>query len=166
MKRNGIIALVILAVLAGGALGVKRAVDAQRPSGTDDDQLREILYEGERAAERLDAGGIVHYISPNYQDNLGMNAARMNYQIRRYLSQRKSLDVTIPAESVHTQIAPDGKTGAVSFHVQVNSQGGGAGSADWNLTLKTAKERVYYFWVFPGEEWRITSAEGYTALEE
>lgn len=172
-----VIAATALALLGGGSLWVMRAVDAQRPKGSDEEQLRRLLYIGETAAEQHNSVAINRLISEDYRDSLGMSDTSLKYQIREYLSQRRAIDVLIPSESVQVYIAPDGKTGTVTFPMTVmNPQTapvpGGAGGpqyptaassgGDMTLTLGVRKERVHYFYVFPGEEWKVTSAEGYS----
>ena len=170
-----------LALAGGGSLWVMRAVDAQRPKGSDEEQLRRLLYVGETAAEQHNSTSINRLISEDYRDSLGMSDTSLKYQIRDYLSQRRSIDVMIPSERVEVYIAPDGKTGTVTFPMTVINQqttaspapGGLTGSqqdpsptassgGDMTLTLGVRKERVHYFYLFPGEEWKVTSAEGYS----
>lgn len=173
MRNAAIVGSVVL-LLLGGGLWVQRAVDAQRPQGSDEEQLRRMLYEGERAAEQRNAAGVNRFLSEDYRDGLGMSDSSLKYQIRQYLSRRRAIDVVIPSERVQVYIAPDGATGTVTFPMAVlapgASQSAGAGPAaasipasQMTLTLGVRKERVHYFLVFPGEEWRVVSAEGYDA---
>ncbi len=172
--RNALIAGSVVLFVLGGGLWVKRAVDAQRPQGSDEEQLRRMLYEGERAAEQRNAAGVNKFLSEDYRDGLGMSDSSLKYQIREYLSRRSNLDVVIPSERVQVYIAPDGATGTVTFPLAILTPGGsqptGAESAaasmpasQMTLTLGVRKERVHYFFVFPGEEWRVVSADGYDA---
>jgi hypothetical protein len=148
--------------LAGAALGVKLAVDAQRPRGTDQQQLQQMLFQGEQAAERRDPAGINRLISSDYSDSIGMSDTSMKYQINRYLRRQQSVQVAIPLESIQTEIAPDGRTGTVRFQVNVVAQSrDGTVPNNLSLVLKVRKEPVFYFWVFPGEEWRVISVEGH-----
>src|SRR5687768_9972802 len=62
MTHRGMVAVLVLVLLAAGALGVKLAVDGQRPKGTDIQQIREMLRQGEAAAERGQASGIAKFI--------------------------------------------------------------------------------------------------------
>jgi hypothetical protein len=172
-----VITVTALALLGGGSLWVMRAVDAKRPQGTDEDQLRRLVYIGETAAEQHNSVSINRLISEDYRDSLGMSDTSLKYQIREYLSQRRAIDVVIPSERVVVYIAPDGKTGTITFPMTVmnpqtapapgspgNPQFPAAASTggDMTLTLGVRKERVHYFYVFPGEEWKVTSAEGYS----
>jgi hypothetical protein len=157
--------LIGLVLLAGAAFGVWRAVEAQRPQGTDEQQIRTMLFEGERAAERLDAAALGHLISDDYRDNLGMSDTSVKYEMRRYLKQQQSLEVDIPSESIDVNIEPDGKQASISFQARVAARTEGQASTfDLPMSLRLKKERVFYYWIFPGEEWRVTSAEGYGAL--
>ena len=42
---------------------------------------------------------------------------------------------------------------------------GGRYSSDVAMSIGLAKEPVHYFLVFPGEEWKVISADGYAGLE-
>lgn len=173
-----VIGATVLALLGGGSLWTLRAVDAQRPKGSDEDQLRRMLYVGETSAEQHNSTAINRLISEDYRDSLGMSDTSLKYQIREYISQRRAIDVVIPSEKVDVYVAPDGKTGTVTFPMTVTnpvapptsgsdgaaySGGAAASGGEMTLTLGVRKERVHYFFVFPGEEWRVTSAEGYSA---
>lgn len=157
--------LVGLVLLGGAALWVWRAVEAQRPTGTDEQQIRMMLLEGERAAERLDAAALGRLISEDYRDNMGLSDTSVRYEIRRYLKEQQTLEVDIPSESIQVNVQPDGQQASVTFQARVTRQLQGLTSRfELPMALNLKKERVYYYWVFPGKEWRITSAEGYGAL--
>jgi hypothetical protein len=167
MQRRGIAAVAAILALAAGSLGVKMAVDAQRPTGTDEEQIRRLLVEGESAVERRDAAGVNRLISENYRDGMGFSDTSVKYQIKDYLRGKRAIEVQIPSESVDVRVDAPSKTATARFHVSTRMQAA-AGSpvpTELDLGLTLAKERVYYYWVFPGEEWKVTSAEGYGALE-
>jgi hypothetical protein len=155
-----------LLLLAGGAVGVKAAVDAQRPRGDDIDQIRRMLYEGERAAERRDASTINRFISEDYRDDLGMSDTSLKYQIRDYLKRTAVIELTVPSESIRVEVDAGGRSARAQFRVFSRSRSQGNTFAnEFDMSLSLAKERVYYYWIFPGEEWRVTAAEGYTGME-
>ena len=165
MDRRVVVALVVILLLAIGGFSLLRAVDAQRPKGTDTEQIQMMLFQGEQAAESRNAGAVNRMLSKDYNDGL-FNAERARYAIADYLRNHRSIDITIPSESVSFQPGPDGKTGVVRFRLMVNGQTeGGPTSQEMNLTLTVVKEPVHYFGVFPGEEWRIKSAGGYEGIE-
>lgn len=167
MNTRVIQVCVSLVLLLGAGAGVKAAVDAQRPKGGDVRQVSTLLYECERAAERRNARGVNRYISEGYQDAVGLNDSQLKYQIGDFLRRHQSVDVDIPSRSVQIDVAPDGRTATLTFHLTlaVDTAGGGTGASEMNLGLRLAKERVYYYGVFPGEEWRVIGAEGYTPVE-
>ena len=161
-----IVSLLVLVLLAAGALGVKLAVDAQRPKGTDVEQIREMLRQGEAAAERAQAGGITKFISEDYQDSLGMTDSSLKYQIRDYMKRNGSMEITVPERSIEIRVSPDGKRATASFQVSASTQReGGRFSSDVEMSIGLAKEAVHYFVIFPGEEWKVVSADGYAGLE-
>ena len=156
---------IVLAVVvfAASALGVKAAVDAKRPQGSNTEQIQRMLLDGERAAERGDAAAIHRLISPNYRDEVGLKDTQVKYQINRYLRERPGLEITIPTQSVLIEVAPDGRTAACSFLISAHSAN--ASTQDVPIHLQLARERVYYYWLFPGEEWKVVSAGGYPAMD-
>lgn len=166
MRRGALLALLGIAAFAAAAMAVKLAVEARRPKGADVQQLQRMLLEAEKAAERRDAAGVSRFVSDDYQDSLGFNSPRLKYEIRQYLRRQQALDLDIPSRSVRVRLSPDRRTGIVQFHLALAGQNAaGSAAAEMDLTLKVARERVYYYWFFPGEEWRVTEAEGYSPLE-
>ncbi len=164
--QRGAAAGVAIVVLALGALGTKMAVDAARPKGSDQEQLARMLVDAESAVERGDVGGVTRYVSPDYRDNLGLSATSVKYQISDYIRKRRSIQLTIPSRTVHVTVNPDGRTGSVQFHLSAQTASeSGSSRGDMDLSLQVRKERVYYYLVFPGEEWRVTSADGYSGME-
>lgn len=163
-KVMGVLAAVL--VVALGALLLKRAIDAQRPKGTDVEQIQSVLLKGEAAAERKDAAAMGRLISDNYRDNLGMTETQIRYQIADYMRNHSAIEVDLPANSIQTELGPDGRTARVRFRVRVATRSSESqGTTDLEMALTMAKEPVHYFWIFPGEEWKVTSAEGYGGLE-
>ena len=166
MDRRGVIAAVAVLALVLAGVGTKLAVDAAHPRGSDQEQLERMLVDGQSAVERKDIPGVTRFISEDYRDSLGLSASSVKYQIGDYLRSHGALQLNIPSRSVEIQVNPDGKTGSVRFHVTATSaSANGSSRSDMDMSLGVKKERVYYYVVFPGEEWRVTSAEGYAALE-
>jgi len=105
-------------------------------------------------------------ISDNYRDSLGMTETQIRYQIMDYLRNHSAIEVDLPVSSIETELAPDGRTARVRFRVRVMARGSSQESVtEVDMALTLAREPVRYFWVFPGEEWKITAAEGYGGLE-
>lgn len=155
---------VVLALLVGGGL-LWRAVEARRPRGTDAEQIRALLLQGELAAERGDAPGVGRLLSERYNDGY-FNYARARAAIGDYLRRHRRLEITIPGESISFSPGPDGRTGSVSLRLRLRSaEEPAAAGPEVQLTLEVVKEPVRYFGLFPGEEWRILSAGGYEGLE-
>jgi hypothetical protein len=145
------------------AFGVKAAVDGKRPRGTNTEQIMQMLYDGERAAERRSASGVSKYLAESYEDSLGNNKDRMRYLIRDGITRYRGLDVSLT--DVQIQIDPGDQSAMATFQVRFNGQMDGPVASTTNLSLRLVRERVYYYWLFPGEEWRIQSADGYLGLE-
>ena len=153
----------LAASMVAVAFGVKAAVDGQRPRGTNTQQIMDMLYNGERAAERRSASGVSKYLAETYEDGLGNNKDRMRLLIRDGITRYRGLEVTL--NNVEIQIDPGEQSATASFQVQFNGDIEGPASSNSSLSLRLVKERVYYYWLFPGEEWRVQSADGYMGLE-
>ena len=157
---TGIVALVMAGV------GVKLAVDACRPRGTDLEQIQSIVRTGTDAANRQDPAGIGKVISPNYRDSLGMSKPSLQYEINDFFRRHGAVRVTVSEESIRVSMQPDGTTATVTFHASIAAPSGdNSGSLEIDPALKVAKERVHYYLFFPGEEWKVVSAENYGGME-
>lgn len=166
MNQKTITWLCVVAAVAMAAVGIKLAVDARRPRGSDVQQIQGLIERGATAADRRDAAAMGHLISSHYRDSLGMSDVSLRYQINDFFRRQSAIQVTLPPDRLKIDVQPAGKTAAAQFHVVVATQGsGGSMTTELDMTLQFAKEPVYYYWLFPGEEWRVTSAENYGALE-
>lgn len=153
--------------LVGGGLWINAAVDAQRPRGTDTEQIRHLLQTAEQAAERGDSAALGRLVSDDYRDEVGFSDTSVRYQIRDYLRTHRFAEVTIPSRALQISVGPDGKTATATFPVMLQIQRRDeAGSVQLTLSLTLHKDPVHYFYVFPGAEWRITRTEGYMPLAE
>lgn len=154
------------ALLLLAAAGIWWLVEKQRPTGTPEAQLQRMLAAAERAAESRDAAGVVRWISDDYQDSSGMNDERLRFQIGRWLRARRSIDILIPSQRVVAQTLPGGADARLHFPLTLNWDGsGGTGTSSMQITLHLRREKVFYYFLFPGDEWRVISAEGYIPLE-
>jgi hypothetical protein len=166
MKQFTILSLGAVLLLGSGTLAVRTAVLAKHPKGDDAAQIRRLVLQGEEAARRKDATAIGRLISEDYQDGLGMRAPQIRLQVREAFRSSQSIQVSVPPEQVEVEIDQNGATGTVWLNVNVASQSAESRSFNnMSLTLRVAKEPVRYYWLFPGAEWRVTSAEGYGGLD-
>lgn len=157
------VVVVVGLLVGGGALWLLRAVDAQRPKGSDQAQIRALIAEGARSAMQRDASGIGRLVSNDYKDGHGFRAPVIRQQTARILNQSRTVKVYIPANSIAITVNPDGKHASAQFLLQFQASGSkGDLPFSGTLNLDLAKEPVRYYLAFPGEEWRVTSAEGYT----
>jgi hypothetical protein len=149
-------------LLVIGIVWLLRAVDAQRPHGSDTDQIKALVAEGNRAAIRRDAGTLGRLVSNNYKDSFGMPAETIRRQAAAVIGRARRVDLAIDASREAVTVDPDGRHGSVTFPVNFQATGGDAPySFQGTLTLRLAKEPVRYFLVFPGEEWRVIAVDGY-----
>lgn len=162
MKTRPLVALPALALALALAAGIRCAVDARRPKGSDTEQIEQLLLAGEAAAERRDAAALGRLVSRHYRDSSGFTAASLRYRIAEYLRRQQSIEIEIPLRSVRIRVDPGTKTAVAEFDLTLRTQAEGVSlRADLHPVLTLAREPVYYFGIFPGEEWRVTSAEGY-----
>lgn len=166
MDRRGVIAAVIVLALVLAGVGTKMALDAARPKGTDQEQIARMLVQGQAAVERKDVPGVTRFISEDYRDGLGFSASSVKYQIGDYLRRKGALQLNIPSRSVEIIVSPDGQTASARFHVSaIAASPNGSNQTEMDMSLQLKKEKVYYYVLFPGHEWKVTSADGYGALE-
>jgi hypothetical protein len=154
-------------LLGAGGFAVNAAVDARRPKGSDHEQIRFLLVDAQRAAERRDAPALNRWISEDYSDDLGLTRASVCYEVGRYLRSHRTITVVVPQQSLAVEVDPTGQSASAQVHasIAVESQAGRGGS-ELDFSLRLRKEPVHYFGVFPGQEWRITWVGGYTGLME
>jgi hypothetical protein len=158
-----------LGIMLAGAvlialLWLLHAVNAQRPKGGDAEQIRAVIAACDRAASRRDAATINRYLSNEYRDSFGFRADQARIEVGRVLGSARQVQIYVPRDSEAVSVNPDGRHAAARFELHLQTTGGQAGGLTYNgtLYLRLQKEPVRYFLVFPGSEWRITSAEGYS----
>jgi len=155
----------VAGVILAALLWLLHAVDAQRPKGSDTAQIRRVIVACAKAAMRRDSAAVNRHISNDYKDGLGLTADQARLQVGRVLGGAREVQVYIPLESEVIAIEPDRKHASARFDLQfraVGSQPGADVSFRGALSVRFQKEPVRYFAIFPGEEWRIIAAEGYT----
>jgi hypothetical protein len=156
------IGLAIVVLAGGGLLWLLRAVAAQRPPGSDQDQIRALIATGARAAMRRDSDAIGRLVSPEYHDASGMRADPLRRQIRSFLADVREISVNIPQNSLVVAVDADRRHATAQFYLQFRTSGArGEMNFGNTLRLQLAKEPVRYYLVFPGAEWRVVSADGY-----
>ena len=162
LQRRVAIAAATLVVICGAAMGVRALVEAQRPRGTDTEQLMQMLFDGERAAERRSTQGVTRFLARDYRDSLGNNKDRMRLLVRDAILRFQGMDVIV--EEPRIDLDEGSASGTVAFQVRVVA-GPETGGSPSQIVLRVVKEPVRYYWLFPGAEWRIQSADGYMSLE-
>src|SRR5687768_9216594 len=110
----------LAASMVAVTFGVKAAIDGKRPKGTNTEQIMQMLYEGERAAERRSASGISKYLAETYEDSLGNNKDRMRYIIRDGITRYRGLNVNLT--DIQIQMDPGDETATASFQVHFNGE--------------------------------------------
>jgi len=162
MKRWQIGIGVVLVVLLAGGTWLWRAIENQRPKGSDEDQIRSVIASGVRAANRRNPGGVTRLISDRWE-GFGMRADQMRPAVARFLQESGKTRVFIPSNSIAIQVQPAGSAAQASFKLQFLAENTEAAvpAFDGLIQVGLAKEPVRYYWFFPGREWRVTGATGF-----
>lgn len=163
MRSTGSIATVLaVLVLAAGTFWVRQKVESLRPDGDDRAQILALVARGEAEAERRNAAGIGRLISRDYQDTAGNSHDRIRAQIHQYLIRWREVAIDIPSDLVRVEVSVGGREALAWFPVRmVGKLGGAEVSAQFDMSVRLGREPVRYLWVFPGEEWKVISADGY-----
>ncbi len=165
MSRRWLVVGVCVLVLLGGAEWLRRL--AQGPGGTDTQQILAQIERGQRAAEQRNASALMRLVSPDYKDDNGVTRPVLGYQAREQLRDAQQLEVTVPMNELHIEVAPDGREATATGRMELRMTGhqGDVRTFTLNPTLELRKEHVRRYLVFPAEEWRVTKAVGITPGE-
>jgi hypothetical protein len=165
MSRRWLVVGVCVLVLLGGAQWLR--VLAQGPGGTDSEQILAQIERGKRAAEQRNAGALMHLVSPDYKDEMGITRPGLFLRVREQLRDAQQLEVIVPANDLHIEVAPNGREATVTGRMELRITGsqGDVQTSTLTPTLYWRKERVRRYLVFPAEEWRVTKAVGVAPSE-
>lgn len=160
--RRWQLAVGIAVVMAGAWIWLLRAVDAQRPKGSDTDQIRAVIARGARAAQRRDAATLRKLISDDW-NGLGLRAPQVRQQIGSVLARAQEVRVYIPDNTLRVTVDPDHRGAHAAFSLEFQALGGQVDLPAYRgiLVLRLAREPVRYYWIFPGHEWRVVGQEGF-----
>jgi hypothetical protein len=87
------VGIVMLAVLVTGIAGCGE-------SQTPDAKVREVIAQGEQAAEARDLSGIMDLVAPSYQDGQGGGRDELKQYLRGYLVAHQAIHLLTRVESV------------------------------------------------------------------
>lgn len=162
MKRWQIGVGVVLIALLSGGIWLWRAIENQRPKGSDEDQIRSLIATGGRAANRKDPGTVNTLISDQWE-GFGMRADQMRPMVARFLKESGRTRAYIPSNSIAIEVEPEGQKAKASFKLQFQGENPDTSvpAFDGLVQVGLTKEPVRYYWVFPGREWRVTSTTGF-----
>jgi hypothetical protein len=162
-KITRMLALLGLAALA--ALYV--ASLAQRPKGSDQQQIRELMVRGERALEQRSRSAAMALVAREYQDTEGWRFGTLRAFLARVLPQTETVAINVPSRFVRIDVERDGRHATVQARADLHATTRFNTVIDQplNLTLRLVKAPVRYYMVFPGQEWRLVQMEGWQALE-
>jgi hypothetical protein len=165
MRRRWLVAALFVVLLLAGAAWLRWL--AQAPQGTDTQQILAQIQRGQHAAEERNAGALMRVVSPDYRDENGARQV-LAYEARQQLRDAQRLEVTIPLNDLHIQVAPSGREATSTGRIEVritDRQGGAPRTLSLSPTLRWRKERVRRYLLFPVEEWHVVRAEGFESGE-
>jgi hypothetical protein len=160
MSRRGLVVAALVVLLLAGAAWLRWL--AQAPQGTDTQQILAQIQRGQQAAEERNSGALMRVVSPDYRDEIGQTRPVLAYQARGQLRDAQRMEVTIPLNDLHIQVASNGReaTSTGPIELRITDRQGGTRSLTLTPTLHWRKERVRRYLLFPAEEWRVIRAEG------
>lgn len=152
-NRRVILALVAGVLLVGGFFLIRGG-----PPRSDEEQIRDLLTEGERAVEAKDLSGVMRLVSKDFKMS-ELNRDRLRLLIIQAFRDTSTLYVTLNNVSVQ----PQGDTATVSATVTVEAQGKEATAPSTNtypVTFQLRKEPGQRLLVLPAQHWRVVEASG------
>jgi ketosteroid isomerase-like protein len=153
-KHAGIAAL-ILGVLAAGLYFALRG----GPPLSDEQQIRAVLAEGEKAVEAKDMSALMGLVSKDFK--MGeLNRDRLRFAVGQGFRDYSSIYVTLSDVSIRTQ----GDSATVTATVGLDAQGKERGDRASNtlpMTFQLKKEPGHRFLILPAENWRVVGGSGF-----
>jgi hypothetical protein len=160
MSRRWLVVGVFLVLLLAGGAWLRWL--AQSPQGTDTQQILAQIQRGQQAAEQRNVGALMRVVSAQYRDEIGQTRPVLNYQAREQLRDAQRVEVTVPLNDLHIQLASTGReaTSTGRIEVRLTEREGGVRSMTLTPTLHWRKEHVRRYLLFSAEEWLVVRAEG------
>jgi ketosteroid isomerase-like protein len=149
----------LAAAVVVGILGVVFYRMAVGPPMTDDQRIRQVFLEGEKAAEAHDIPALMSFVSNDYKDDMGLNKERMRFLLAQAFRDQADTWVTVN----DLVIQPQGDTATATADITVESrarQSNDSSKSSSPLTFYFKKEPGYRFLVIPTPKWRIVKATG------
>jgi hypothetical protein len=161
-KTGWLIVLLGAAVLAA----LYWASLARRPVGSNVEQLRRLMVQGERAIEERNLSAAMGLVSRAYRDDQGLRYGSLRALAGRQMRQADRIEITLPARLLRVYVDPSGKraTGDARVDLHIATRFDTVHDLSANLSLQFVKEPVRYYWLFPSEEWRLVKMEGWQGL--
>jgi hypothetical protein len=160
MSRRWVVVAGCVALLLVGAAWLRHL--AQAPPGTDSQQIMAQIQRAQAAAEERNVGALMRVVSPEFKDENGITRPVLTYETRDQLRDAQRVEVVIPLNDLHIQVAPSGReaTTTARIEVRITDRQGGTRALNFTPTLQWRKERVRRYLFFPAEEWRVARAQG------
>jgi hypothetical protein len=165
VSRRWVVVAGCVALLLLGAAWLRHL--AQAPQGTDTQQIMAQIQRAQTAAEERNVGALMSVVSPDFKDENGITRPVLTYEARDQLRDAQRVEVAIPFNDLHIQVAPSGREASSTCRVEVRitDRPGGSHVMNFTPTLQWRKERVRRYLFFPAEEWCVLRAQGIGAGE-
>jgi ketosteroid isomerase-like protein len=126
---------------------------------TDDQRIRKVFVEGEKAAETHDIPALMSFVSKDYKDDMGLNKDRLHLLLAQAFRDQAETWVTVNDLSVQ----PQGDTATATADITVEGrarQSNDSSKSSTPMTFYFKKEPGYRLWVIPTTYWRVVKATG------
>jgi hypothetical protein len=117
-------------------------------------QIDALVARGTEAVQHRDVTAVVSCVSPNYNDDAGMNYDRLRIMLAQAMRNEPNYIVTTSDQVIRT--GADGAT--VTLHVTLKRPIGLV-FYDRDLTLELAKEKAYHMLILPTSQWRLVGTK-------
>lgn len=154
MRRSTWIVLVIVVAL-GGLIGYQRI---SAPLPPDEEQIRTLLTDGEKAIEGRSIKAALDCVSKDYSDPTGFNRDGLRLQVIEAFREADGYDVSVQTEGIRVA----GDAAEVRTEVAVASLQKGERHEVFSgpITIRLAREPARRQLFFPTKAWKVVGMTG------
>lgn len=152
MKRLIISAIVLLTAVSAYFV-IQNKITSSQPS--DSDQIKEVVFRGEKAVRNRDLRLLMSCISNGYKDANGLNYTVLRARLHQAFQSEDQFELN----GKLTSLLIEGDTAEAVYECRVTINGQPAFSGTIDLYLK--KEKIRPYLVFSSSGWKIITASGY-----
>lgn len=154
MRRSTWIVLVLVVAL-GGLIGYQRL---SAPLPPDEEQIRTLLTEGEKAIESRSVNGALACVSKDYSDPSGFNRDGLRLQVIEAFRSADGYDVTL--QTANMRLDGDNAEVQTSATLAALDKFGRHEVFSGPITIRLKKESARRYLVLPVRTWRVVGMTG------